>query len=171
MSNQQQNIYSALNLYNCEPNKNLPQKISEKFITDSANPNPRCDKNGEDIIWEMQLPSILSNLVFVILSWIFRIATLALICYFFALGVDKYIHSQTMEWYKEAMVLCLAMIFIYMIWHSVDSIFTALNLKTIYATNKNLIIQKYFGKNITFSLGSFYIMHDSYISRFKLMNS
>ena len=127
--------------------KNIPHLESDSH----TNQNPKkYDKNGEDIIWEMQLPSILSNLVFVILSWIFRIATLALICYFFALGVDKYIHSQKMEWYKEAMVLCLAMIFIYMIWHSLDSIFTALNLKTIYATNKNLIIQKHFGKNITF---------------------
>lgn len=130
-----------------------------------TNQNPRFDKNGEEIIWEMQLPNISSNLSFVILSWISRIAILALICYFFALGIDKYIHSQAMEWYKEIMTLCLAMIFIYLIWDSVVSIFTALNLKTIYATNKNFIVQKHFGKNITFSLGSFYIIYDAYISR------
>ncbi|MGX3046066.1 hypothetical protein [Helicobacter sp. T3_23-1056] len=134
-----------------------------------ANQNPKkYDKNGDEIIWKMQLPSISSNLAFVILSWVSRIATLALICYFFALGIDKYIHSQTMEWYKEVVALCLAMFFIYIILDMVDSIFVALNLKTIYATNKNLIVQKHFGKNIAFSLGSFYIMHDSYISRFNV---
>ena len=131
-----------------------------------TNQNPKkYDKNGDEIIWEMRLPDISSNLSLVILSWFFRIATLVLICYFFALGVDKYIYYQRMEWYKEIMVLCLAMIFIYIIWDSVVSVFVTLNLKTIYATNKNLIVQKHFGTNITFLLGSFYIIHDAYISR------
>ena len=60
-----------------------------------TNQNPKkYDKNGDEIIWEMRLPDISSNLSFVILSWFFRIATLVLICYFFALGVDKYILSK-----------------------------------------------------------------------------
>lgn len=153
MSEKQSYTNKTANIVNLESN-----------LHTSQNPK-KYDKNGDEIIWEMRLPDISSNLSFVILSWISRIATLALICYFFALGIDRYIHSQTMEWYKEIMALCLAMIFIYLIWDGVVSIFTALNLKTIYATNKALIVQKHFGKNITFSLGSFYIIHDAYISR------
>ncbi|MGX2973288.1 hypothetical protein, partial [Helicobacter sp. T3_23-1059] len=145
------------------------KNIENQEVDSHANQNPKkYDNNGDEIIWEMQLQKLSSNLTFVILSWISRILTIIVVCYFFALGIDKYIHSQAMEWYKEVAILCIAMIFIYLIWVSVYSIFVTLNLKTIYATNKNLIVQKHFGKNIAFLLGSFYIMHDSYISRFNI---
>ena len=105
---------------------NKTKNITNLESDSHTNQNPKkYDKNGDEIVWEIQLPNISSNLAFVILSWIFRIATLALICYVFTLGTEKYIHSQKMEWYKESIVLCLAMIFIYIIGHSVDSIFTA----------------------------------------------
>ena len=93
-------------------NENLLDIYADLEVDSHINQNPKkYDKNGDEIIWEMRLPDISSNLSFVILSWFFRIATLVLICYFFALGVDKYIYYQRMEWYKEIMVLCLAMIF------------------------------------------------------------
>lgn len=108
------------------------------------------------IIWQMQYDIPLVNNA---ISWGFRIGWATLLCYFFSLGLMKYIQQyDKMEWYKQGVIIGVGIVFAAIIWNLLSSILRTLNLKTIYATNDNLVIQKHFGKDIILPLGSFYIV-------------
>ena len=119
----------------------------------------KLDSNGDEIIWQIQYDIPIINSI---ISWGLRISWVTLLCYFFSLGLMKYMEQyeqySKMEWYKQAVIIGLGIVFAILIWNLLIVILQTLNLKTIYATNDNLIIQKYFGKNMALSLGSFYVV-------------
>ncbi|WP_158658981.1 hypothetical protein [Helicobacter trogontum] len=131
-----------------------------KKPTDTKNKdNIKLDSNGDEIVWQIQYDiPIITNII----SWGLRIGWVTLLCYFFSLGLMKYMEQyeqySKMEWYKQAVIIGLGIVFAILIWNLLIVILQTLNLKTIYATNNNLIIQKYFGKNVVLSLGSFYVV-------------
>ena len=135
-------------------------KLESKKPTDTKNKdNIKLDSNGDEIIWQIQYDIPIINSI---ISWGLRISWVTLLCYFFSLGLMKYMEQyeqySKMEWYKQAVIIGLGIVFAILIWNLLIVILQTLNLKTIYATNDNLIIQKYFGKNMALSLGSFYVV-------------
>ena len=143
MSNQQQNIYSALNFYHCEPNKNLPQKISEKFITDSANPNPRFDKNGNEIVWGIQKYPKYK----LILQYLFSYGVHLFIIWFLVWIVYHY----------QIDSIFLIALFVFIGFYFVIRVICNLNFKSCYLTRKNFILKKYIGTDLILPLGKFYL--------------
>lgn len=114
------------------------------------------ESKSDKIIWQMQYDIPIINNAF---SWGLRIVWATLPCYFFSLGLMKYIQQyDKMEWYKQGVIIGAGIVFVLIIWSLWSCILRTLNLKTIYATNDNLVIQKHFGKDIILPLGSFYIV-------------
>ena len=115
-----------------------------------------AESQSDKIIWQMQYDIPIINNAF---SWGLRIVWATLPCYFFSLGLMKYIQQyDKMEWYKQGVIIGAGIVFVLIIWSLWSCILRTLNLKTIYATNDNLVIQKHFGKDIILPLGSFYIV-------------
>lgn len=140
MSNQQQNIYSALNIYHCESNKNLPQKQVQPA---NSNQNPRFDKNGDEIIWKIQKCPTHK----LILRYIFSYGVHLFIIWFL---VWVAYHHQT----DSVFVIAL---FVFIEFYFVTKVIHNLNFKSCYLTRQNFVLQKYIGADLVLPMGGFYL--------------
>lgn len=138
MGNQQQNIYSALNIYSCEFDKKLPQKQTQLAY---SNQNPkRYDKNGDEILWEGKKKYHPVGLFLFIAFWCGG-----------GLAIWTMWHFMRVEslWYGVPLIcfVGIACLFGYY----------CINLRKIYLTTKGLWIHTRFNGDIFYPYGYFVV--------------
>ncbi|MGX3044326.1 hypothetical protein [Helicobacter sp. T3_23-1056] len=159
MGNQQQNIYSALNIYSCEFDKKLPQKQTQLAY---SNQNPkRYDKNGDEILWQLKRKN---NVGFRLVKlWSCFIAFICIAVSLFVIFLPFIMtrdvsNAGLFVWVLSTLLIIVGFgSFLKLI---LESIVCHLNTKDMYLTNKKLYIIRHIGSNIEAPLGSFIIYSD-----------
>lgn len=105
----------------------------------------KLDSNGEEIVWEMKFKR---NPILWIWSWIVRLGLIIFCIYVIDLFLRRPMGLKDF-------IVVVAMLGIIM-WFIISA-YKTINLKHIYATKNNLIIERYIGNDTFLPLGTFYI--------------
>ena len=105
----------------------------------------KLDSNGEEIIWELKFKR---NPILWIWSWIVRLGLIIFCIYVIDLFLRRPMGLKDF-------IVVVAMLGI-IVWFII-SVYKTINLKHIYATKNNLVINRYVGNDTFLPLGTFYI--------------
>lgn len=120
--------------------------MSEKQNTEST-----------EIIWKLTYKhdSLLLKLWIVIL-WSFRICVLCGFIWIFYIAIQKIYESFGRGFWSIAPFAIISLLFAMVVFGYLVAILRTLNTRKIYATDKELIIERLIGKDKIFEIGSFY---------------
>ncbi|MBZ7936611.1 hypothetical protein H2279_08245 [Campylobacter sp. B0100352/1] len=104
----------------------------------------------DEIIWELKHKKTFAFFW----SWIARIGYLIVGISFIVIALEKFLNKNNNGWLISAI---LAILIILWFLQSPLMLYKTLNLKKMFIKNDNLILQKYIGKDIKITLGSFYV--------------
>ncbi|MCI5787015.1 MAG: hypothetical protein MR025_06170 [Helicobacter trogontum] len=126
-------------------------KLESKKPNDTKNKdNIKLDSSGDEIIWELKHKKSLSFFY----SWLVRYIVFFGGIYCIIIGIQKYLSRD-----DNSLSITIALLVLVVMWFVVSplAMYKTLNIKSIFLTNKNLIIQRYIGDKIVLPLGSFYV--------------
>ncbi|STQ91993.1 hypothetical protein [Helicobacter fennelliae] len=135
----------------------LDSSILESNYLESKKPNDtknkdniKLDSSGDEIIWELKHKKSLSFFY----SWLVRYIVFFGGIYCIIIGIQKYLSRD-----DNSLSITIALLVLVVMWFVVSplAMYKTLNIKSIFLTNKNLIIQRYIGDKIVLPLGSFYV--------------
>lgn len=110
-----------------------------------------------EIFWKLTYKhdSLLLKLWIVIL-WSFRICVLCGFIWIFYIAIQKLYESFGKGFWGIAPFVVISLLFAVVVFGYLITILRTLNTRGIYATNKELIIKRFVGKDKVFEIGSFY---------------
>ena len=122
--------------------------MSEKQLNNTE--SKKLDSNSDEIIWELEHKKTLGFFY----SWFARCVFFFGGIYYIVIGTQKYLSRD-----DNGLFITIILLILVAMWFMVSplTLYKTLNIKSLFVTNKNLIIERYIGDKIVFSLGSFYI--------------
>ena len=120
------------------------------------NENLRGDTESKKIIWELQYKNTPLLTLWIIILWSFRICVLCGFIWIFYIAIQKIYESFGRGFWSIAPFAIISLLFAMVVFGYLVAILRTLNTRKIYATDKELIIERLIGKDKIFEIGSFY---------------
>lgn len=134
-------------------------KDSDKIESQSnsvMSENLRGNTESKKIIWELQYKNTPLLTLWIIILWSFRICVLCGFVWIFYIVIQKLYQSFDKGIWDIVLFSITSLIFAMVTFGYLIAILRTLNTRKIYATDKELIIKRFVGKDKVFEIGSFY---------------
>lgn len=119
-------------------------------------------KYKNEIIWKLQYKNTPLLVLWIIALWSFRIGVLCGFIWIFYIVIQKLYQAFDKGIWDIVLFGIISLIFAIVVFGYLMEILRTLNTKEIYATDKDLIIKKFVGKDKIFEIGSFYFCYFSH---------
>lgn len=121
--------------------------------------NKKCK---DEIVWKLRYKNTPLLVLWTIILWSFRIIVLCGFIWIFYIAIKKLYQAFDKGIWDIVLFGIISLIFMIVMFGYLMEILRTLNTKEIYATDKDLIVKKFVGKDKIFEIGSFYFCYFSH---------